>query len=445
MKNVSTLLSARFLPVSTSGSAAVGRSLIATLVLVSTIFTCPEVAADSHTWRLTFPTATSMGFLYELPEGQRRYRYLGKAQGAVSVPKTKIQLKLSQYGADHMQLLAHLQTNSIYSLDLSKARVDDAWLPNLRLVKGLKEVNLSGSEVTDKGVTYLGRLPLKKLELRRTRIEGHTLSALRQLKFLFIGENRFNDPDVITQVSKLTNLQNLGLAYAVFGWVKHAPRAVGISPQQDLLLEPLMNRLAQLKNLDTLALDGLPLSVRSFAFLQHLHRLDNFKASSTDIDSRTLNLLNAPIIKNLSLGYCTQLDDSCAPFLKRCNKLNYLDLSGTRVTGKTVLQIASTRMTHLMLSGVDLSLTQQSMFASMPSLHYLHVRDTKLTNEGIKSLRKHKLFTLEASDNNLTDQCIQYLLPMKSLTCLEISGNRISKAGFQRLKAALPRCKIIWG
>jgi hypothetical protein len=79
--------------------------------------------------------------------------------------KVKVDPRISPYGI---------------SVDLSGKNVKNSDLYQLKWVRGLTELNLSDTPVTDAGLTHLKGVPLSYLILARTRITGEGLRQLRR-------------------------------------------------------------------------------------------------------------------------------------------------------------------------------------------------------------------------------------------------------------------------
>ncbi len=341
--------------------------------------------------------------------------------------------------------LGSSKLNEIYGIDLSKTDVTDDWLINLESMPNLKEVIAKGTRITDKGVGLLSKLPaLVDLDLRRTKIQGQNLGRLPHLKILQIGDNRFTNPTIFSQLAALHELESLSIAFCKFSWIDLSPKTT--LEQRDVALAKSISQLSKLKRLDTLAVEGQPMSTISFRVLKELPELAHLRAMATEIDSRSLELLNPEKMRLFDLSYCTKINDAAVDFIGRCNRLNYLNLSHTKVSGQGVSRIPGHHMEQLLLSGLDLHEIQPNLLASMPKLWNLELSNTGLTDTGVVSLSKHtQLRQLNVSENSLSDACVPHLASIKTLSVLVISETNITKQGLERLKAALPKCKIIWG
>ncbi len=87
----------------------------------------------------------------------------------------------------------------------------------------------------------------------------------------------------------------------------------------------------------------------SFRVLKELPELGHLRAPATEIDSRSLELLNPEKMRLLDLSYCTRISDTAIDFIGHCKRLNYLNLGHTKVSGQGISQIPGHHMEQLLL------------------------------------------------------------------------------------------------
>lgn len=76
----------------------------------------------------------------------------------------------------------------------------------------------------------------------------------------------------------------------------------------------------------------------------------------------------------------------------------------------------------------------------------LYLRNTRVTSDGIGSLsRLTTLETLNISNTSIDDGAIRSLSQLKNLTTLNVHGTNISSLGIDRLRLALPNCRLFHG
>ena len=184
----------------------------------------------------------------------------------------------------------------------------------------LKEVSLSGTDVTTEGLEFVRSLNrLESLDLgshpRAVGGDGSGLEALRNkrslLKLQLVNVPRPKDGLVF--LHGLTRLEYLNL--------------YGMELKDDDLRE-----LASLRALQKLSLNGTPISNDGLIHLTGLPKLKELLLSCEQVDSKGLeHIRQIRSIQALDL-YGTQVDDSAIDTLGRFHNLIKLRLAGTNVT-----------------------------------------------------------------------------------------------------------------
>lgn len=220
-------------------------------------------------------------------------------------------------------------------LDLSLTRITDHGLQQLKNAPGIVELNLYYAEqITDEGLAAVkGWKKLKRLNLRGTKVTDTTLehlsnvltlealdvgfaqitdvgldwlTSLPNLKELVIGGNKLTDTGLqaLRQMPGLTSLSLSGGQRTDSGlW--------SIS-----LTELGLDTITTLKELRELRLDGMPVTTRWLEKLRVLNK-----------------------IERLSLQGCQRLSDDAAPLLADWSTLRVLDVKGTALTEKGLVEL----------------------------------------------------------------------------------------------------------
>jgi internalin A len=125
-------------------------------------------------------------------------------------------------------------------------------------------------------------------------------------------------------------------------------------------------------------------------------------------------------VTNLILTGEQQVGDECLKEVAKLQKLEYLELSNTRITDEGLKEVAKMqKLTNLGLFG------------------------TKITDEGLKEVTKLQHLThLGLSYTKITDAGLKEVAKMQKLTNLGLFGTKITDAGVAELKNALPNCYI---
>jgi len=81
--------------------------------------------------------------------------------------------------------------------------------------------------------------------------------------------------------------------------------------------------------------------------------------------------------------------------------------------------------------------------ADLEKVTKLYLRDTQITDAGLKELAKlQKLTDLRLSGTQITDAGLKEVAKLENLTSLYLGGTKITDAGVAELKKALPKCFI---
>ncbi|HEY9759648.1 MAG TPA: hypothetical protein V6C97_31100 [Oculatellaceae cyanobacterium] len=203
------------------------RLFIAGLLLNTAALCCPSgqqaTAGDTteKTVTLKFPADHSIGKLCRLElsnaSGPTKTKTaVIEAQGDVKVPASwKLLLTPSYAGAEHLDLLQKLGSDSIYSLDVANnENFSDNAMEQVSHVASIRVLKLDDSEVSDKGMQYITRMPqLLSLSCQQLILSSKGVAPLRSLKNLErlrLDYIRLQEQD-LQLVSTLTNLKYLSM------------------------------------------------------------------------------------------------------------------------------------------------------------------------------------------------------------------------------------------
>jgi hypothetical protein len=148
-----------------------------------------HVENTSHNGRsIHFPSNRSVGALFLRKPGSESFldwQCLGEARGKVFIPIDKaLRLDIRNRSADTSDCLKMLDPHDLQALFLHGS--DDAELSCLRRLTGLRELYLSGKEISDAGLeNILDLKSLRRLYLYNTSVSAvgaETLQALRGLR-----------------------------------------------------------------------------------------------------------------------------------------------------------------------------------------------------------------------------------------------------------------------
>jgi Leucine-rich repeat (LRR) protein len=85
------------------------------------------------------------------------------------------------------------------------------------------------------------------------------------------------------------------------------------------------------------------------------------------------------------------------------------------------------------------------MVTKMKNLTWLGLRNTKITDNGVKALKALQFLRfLNLSGTQVTDSSIKELSQMKDLEEIYLWNTKVSESGVETLRKSLPEAKIIW-
>jgi serine/threonine protein kinase/Leucine-rich repeat (LRR) protein len=165
----------------------------------------------------------------------------------------------------------------------------------------------------------------------------------------------------------------------------------------------------------------------------------------------------------------TRVTDAGLENFKDCHNLTVIDLFSTNVSDVGLALFKDCKFTFLSLRSTRVSDAVGAYFAHCTELEYLGLGHTQVTESGLarfRNCKKLKVLDLDvlavgdasvtpfADCNNLeqlnlsmtqvTDRGIARFKECKSLKSLNLRGTKITAAGIDDLKAALPACRIEW-
>ncbi len=147
----------------------------------------PPAKEKSNTRTITLSGAAAIGdILAESAEDPDYWDFVCEARGSVQIPTGKrLQLELKKDFSGDFSSISTFAPDILYSLDASDSKIQDKDLDYVsRLVK-LKELDLSGTDVTAGGIATLAKLTeLERLWLDGTKLDGTTLDKLQGNKKL---------------------------------------------------------------------------------------------------------------------------------------------------------------------------------------------------------------------------------------------------------------------
>jgi len=236
------------------------------------------------------------------------------------------------------------------------------------------------------------------------------------------------------------------------------------------LTEEGVRQIGSLTGLESLSLIDCDVTDEELKGLSGLTNLKYVTLAENPMTGRGLVALAAsPRLEWLDLTRCF-LHDDAVDALADLRALKFLDLSDNQIGDGALKRLAAgqpRRLTKLLLLGTDLTDEGVKSLASLPNLERAWLDQTRLTGRGLANLRRAKslrvltlcyaglsdddvdgLTQLEQVEflhlfgNQITDAAVPDLARMTQLRLLLIGQTAISERGRERLRAALPDCRL---
>jgi len=335
------------------------------------------------------------------------YRSVGLAKGDVTVPADRrLLLFIHENKWRNLSYLSTLKPDDLYTVYLSGSysggpKLGDSHLKHLAHLTGLKQLHLSNTNITPRGIQHI--------------------LGLKQLNYLNISSGRLDDR-ALPYIAELSSLETLVLG----------------GPATD----DGLRHLAPLKNLKELFL--LVKEIRGPG-LSHLAKLPNLRylqVKHTDEkgkyvfgDSSLRYIKDIPSLRRLKVWWCLPITERGIAYLAECPQLEGIELGKLPVTDRNLSQLkALPRLKSLDVSGGESKVTDAGMVhvARMRNLESLSLPST-ITDTGAAHLAGlNKLKSLQLG-GPITDAGISRLAGLQNLEELELWCDRITDAGIAHI------------
>jgi hypothetical protein len=195
-----------------------------------------------------------------------------------------------------------------------------------------------------------------------------------------------------------------------------------------------MHYLEGMQSLDTLVLENTNVDDDGMASLGKLHRLGMLNLGGTQVTSAAIPRLSTLSLSMLGLSQ-TAVDDAAISHLCEMKSFNWLLLNGTQVSGEGLWRFRQA-LPECDLDGEYVDLTSWppgdvpdgAWVATLKRLEPLH-------QEG-------RLKLIDVSGVEVADRHLQHLAGFNKLQMLDLRETRVTEAGVESLRQSLPGCKI---
>ncbi|HEY5314151.1 MAG TPA: hypothetical protein VIK18_16585 [Pirellulales bacterium] len=392
--------------------------------------------------------------------------------------------------------IGYLSKLPLERLSVEVTRVTDAAMKDLQSCQTLRYLSIRETALSDAGVALIAHLPLETLFLRDTRITDRsveTLAGMKSLTKLTLSDPPITQADYekLKQALPRCDIEwspstkpavaasaasapkvpfNQALERKAAEWVFSVGGKVEIvvSGNKPALLDRADDLPAQSFAVSAVELGrGRLVNDQSLANLDGLSGLKRLTLWETEITSNaaahirlhpSLSSLNVadtvfgdagieqiagvtPLVVFQANG--TPISDRGAQGLARMKKLHNLYLFNTQITDAGATYLSELPLERLGLQGTRITDASLKQLVKCTRLQYLSLDRTAVGDAGIALVaRLPVLRELELHETRITDRSVEVLGSMKSLAKLTLSDPPISQAACDKLRAALPGCKI---
>jgi len=234
-----------------------------------------------------------------------------------------------------------LKLDTVVNVNFQFNQSDPGPISKLGRLKKLKELDLSGTKVTDEQLKTLGSLDsLEKLKLRNTQITGSgfaSFSILDTLKDLDLSETKISDSELefLAKFSKVKrlNLSNTKISGTGFKHLEGLNQIENLDLTGIPISEAGAKELKNLKSVQSINLAETPITNDGLAGLTGFEDLRTLHLWKTKIsDSGLKHIQGITTLQNLSINLPGITDEGLA-YLTKLNDLEVIDLNDSGVIG----------------------------------------------------------------------------------------------------------------
>ncbi|TKY48051.1 F-box/LRR-repeat protein 14 [Spatholobus suberectus] len=326
-----------------------------------------------------------------------------------------------------LQAFRDCALQDIYLGEYGGAAVDDAWMDVVSSQgSSLLHLDLSGSDVTDHGLTYVrdckNVISLNLDHCHQIADRGlECISGLCNLASLSFRRNDAISAQGLNNISGLVNLVKLDLERCpgihgglvhLQGWILYAMLESLNIKWCNCIVDVDMKPLSVLTNLKSLEISFSKVTDFGISFLKRLQKLALLNLEGCHVTAACLDsLAELPALSNLNLSRCNLSNDGCEKF--------------SRLENLTVLNLGFNDITDACLAHLQAGLTK---------LKSLNLDSCRIEDEGLVHLAGHQqLNCLELSDTEIGSNGLHYLSGLSSLEKLNLSFTMVNDSGLSKL------------
>lgn len=161
---------------------------------------------------------------------------------------------------------------------------------------------------------------------------------------------------------------------------------------------------------------------------------------------RPVTVYSGPRVPPPCVGWSAPsgITDGVMSYFARVKNLEWLDLTGTEITGSRLADLTSLRRLRLLdLQNTSIKEEYLGSLDELQSLEWLSLRGTQVSDNGVAYLVTMKsLRYLDVGETSVTDKSLLYLSQIKALKYLIVPDGNFTTQALCSLRERLPGCRI---
>ena len=254
----------------------------------------------------------------------------------------------------------------------------------------------------------------------------------------------------LQHLANLDNLERLVLAgpHVTDAWLAYLPELKGLRRiviSQTNVTNSGIQFLEKYTQLRTLDLRYSSTDDEGLQVLEHLPNLTALYLGETNVGDRGLaNLRHVPKVSRLELKH-TQVSDEGLANLKHVPNLSYFSLASPHVKGNGTANLKHTqRLQQLQFVGDNVTDEWMRWVPPLKELYWLELHSTSVTSVGLQPIGEWaKLERLYLNRNrSIDDQVVVHLQGLDRLKVLELRETQVTAKGAGQLRKMLPNARV---
>jgi Leucine Rich repeat len=261
----------------------------------------------------------------------------------------------------------------------------------------LREIHADGPELGDDGVCLLAQLSaMQVIDIANSKAKGACLAEIAQLKSLYhlaLPGCSSLEVETLDSLRDHQTLTYLDLSGSPIG-DESVDVICSMSQLQELRLADtgltnagIVQIAERMPSLQLLAIGSVGITDEVAASIQSLTELRQLEIGDAAISRSTVEAIAAlPLLRVLKLRDCKSLADEEIGLLGTLPSLAELDVSGTRFTGTGFVGYGFPQLALLEANHTLVTDKQVPDFMGLPMLYSLWIKDTQVTEKGVRNV-----------------------------------------------------------